>query len=181
MIRRVLLAVLLFLLSLTPAHAADKPKLTLDEFFNSVDFRAVKLSPDGTSVVIGTERADWEQSIYRHDLWLYRDDGHPGGTLTQLTQSGHDGDPQWSPDGRWIAFLSDRKVSSTKEDSGDASSKNEEVGQLYLISASGGEAFPVTEGDEEVHAFAWSPDARTLYFATRTPWSKVQKDAYKKD
>ena len=49
-----------------------KPKLTLDEFFNSVSFPAVKVSPDGNSVVIGTERADWEQQIFRKELWLYR-------------------------------------------------------------------------------------------------------------
>ncbi|PYX17358.1 MAG: hypothetical protein DMG84_04015, partial [Acidobacteria bacterium] len=35
--------------------------------------------------------------------------------------------------------------------------------------------------EEEVHAFAWSPDSRTLYFATRAPWTKAQKAAYKKD
>ncbi len=50
-----------------------------------------------------------------------------------------------------------------------------------MISPNGGEAFPITEGEEEVHAFAWSPDSRTLYFATRAPWTKAQKDAYKKD
>ncbi|HEY1271901.1 MAG TPA: hypothetical protein VGF08_07945, partial [Terriglobales bacterium] len=84
--------------------ASDKPKLTLDDFFNAVDFTAVELSPDGSSVVIANERADWEQSIFRKDLWLFRDDDH-GGSLVQLTQSGHDSAPQWSPDGKWIAFL----------------------------------------------------------------------------
>jgi dipeptidyl aminopeptidase/acylaminoacyl peptidase len=160
-------------------HAAEKPKLTLDEFFNSVDFTAVKLSPDGNAVVIAAERADWDQNIFRQDLWLYRD---AAGSLVQLTQSGHDSAPQWSPDGRWIAFLSDRKVSSAKEsDSADDEAKDKEVSQLYLISVSGGEAFPVTEGDEEIHCFDWSPDSSTLYFATRTPWTKTQKDAHKKE
>src|ERR1700730_17897015 len=88
--------------------AADTPKLTLDEFFNYVDFNAIALSPDGQSVVIETDRSDWEQSIFRLDLWLYRDDGHGAGSLTQLTNSGHDSSPHWSPDGRWIAFLSER-------------------------------------------------------------------------
>jgi dipeptidyl aminopeptidase/acylaminoacyl peptidase len=169
--RRILLACFLVFLALRFAHASDKAKLTLDEFFNYVEFDAVKLSPDGHSIVLVTDRADWEQSIYRTDLWLYRDDGRGGGTLSQLTQSGRNSAPQWSPDGRWIAFLSQRSSSSTEEP----------VAQLCLISLAGGDAFPVTEGDEEVHAFSWSPDSRTLYFATRTPWTKAQKDAYKQE
>ena len=52
-----------------------KPKLTLDEFFNSVSFTAAKVSPDGNSVVIATEKADWEQQIFRKELWLYRTAG----------------------------------------------------------------------------------------------------------
>jgi dipeptidyl aminopeptidase/acylaminoacyl peptidase len=122
--------------------------------------------------------------IFRKDLWLYRDDSHGGGTLIQLTQGGHDTNPQWSPDGRWITFLSERKLASGKEgDAGDADSdpKDKEIAQLYLISLGGGEAFPLTQGEEAVHAFSWSPDSRTLYFATRQLWTKEQKDAYKKD
>src|ERR1700736_1544306 len=101
------------------ASAHSKPKLTLDEFFNSVSFSGIELSPDGNSVVIGTERADWDQQIYRGDLWLYRDDAK-GGSLIQLTQSGHDSSPKWSPDGRWIAFLSDRKTDKEASDSDDS-------------------------------------------------------------
>ncbi|MGA8270944.1 MAG: hypothetical protein WB919_05245, partial [Candidatus Sulfotelmatobacter sp.] len=95
--------VALVLGSISLSFADGKPELTLDEFFNSVSYSAVALSPDGNSVVIGTERADWDQQIFRHDLWLHRDNGK-GGSLIQLTQSGNDIDPQWSPDGRWIAF-----------------------------------------------------------------------------
>ncbi len=170
------------------ASAQAKPKLTLDEFFNSVSYSGIAISPDGNSVVIVTERADWDQKIFRTDLWLYRDDPK-GGSLIQLTQSGHDSEPKWSPDGRWIAFLSDRKPSSDKDsDSDDDKAKNKnkdkddkgEVSQIYLISPAGGEAIPLTQGEEEVHTFSWSADSTTLYFATRHPWTKTQKDDYKK-
>ncbi|MGA8212634.1 MAG: hypothetical protein WB799_03505, partial [Candidatus Sulfotelmatobacter sp.] len=167
------------------ALADGKPKLTLDEFFNSVSYSTVAISPDGNSVVIGTERADWDQKIFRSDLWLYREDAKAvspnGSSLIQLTQSGHDSEPKWSPDGRWIAFLSDRKASSQKDsDSGDDKDSDKEVTQIYVISAAGGEAIPLTQGEEEVHTFTWSADSHTIYFATRNPWTKTQKDDYKK-
>jgi dipeptidyl aminopeptidase/acylaminoacyl peptidase len=186
----VFIALILVSCTLT-AFAQTKPKLTFDEFFNSVDFTALELSPDGNSVVIATERADWDQQIFRTDLWLYRvaaanavpnNDGKPG-SLIRLTQSGHDSDPKWSPDGRWIAFLSERKTSIEKsadsDSDADSKDKEDETAQLYLISPNGGEAFTITQGDEEVHAFAWSADSQTIYYSTRKPWTKTQKDDYK--
>jgi dipeptidyl aminopeptidase/acylaminoacyl peptidase len=185
-----LLLLALILSSASSAFADGKPKLTLDEFFNSVSYSAVAISPDGSSVVIETERADWDQQIFRTDLWLYRDDARSGspGSLIQLTQSGHDVDPKWSPDGRWIAFLSERKSSGEKDsDSGDKARRNkkdgkdkdkEDVSQIYVISPTGGEAIQITQGQEDVHAFDWSADSDTLYFATRNPWTKQQKDDY---
>src|ERR1700731_728127 len=158
-----------------------KPKLTLDEFFNSVSFPDIKVSPDGNSVVIETERADWERQIFRKELWLYRTaggaDDSQSSQLVQLTQSAHDSSPQWSPDGRWIAFLSERKDPESKDaETGDAKAKGRnsdqpaaknrnksdkdkgDVAQIFLISPNGGEAFAITSGEDEVHAFAWSGD-----------------------
>jgi dipeptidyl aminopeptidase/acylaminoacyl peptidase len=163
----------LLVLSAVHAFSADRPKITLDEFFDYVSFSAVELSPDGRSVVIATERPDWQQNIFRRQLWLYRDDG-PGGSLRPLTQSGHESAPRWSPDGRWIAFLSGREAPKGN----DSCDSSDEINQLYLISPRGGEAFPVTRGAEEVHSFAWSADSRTLYFARPAARTEEQKKAY---
>ena len=188
-----LLPPVVILASALLCSAQSKPKLTLDEFFNAVSYPSVQISPDGNSVLIVTERADWDRQIFRHDLWLYRDAN--AGSLIQLTQSGHDTEPKWSPDGRWIAFLSDRKPPAEQDsDSGDDKSKKAsnasehkedkedkgEPSQIYVISPTGGEAIPITQGQEEVHAFSWSADSHALYFATRNPWTKAQKDDYKK-
>lgn len=171
-------AIVLFLLF--PAlSSAQKPPLTLDEFFNWVEVRTVKLSPHGNSVIIATERADWENNRWRDDLWLYRVAGE-GGSLAQLTRSGHDTEPQWSPDGRWVAFLSDRETPGI-ETEGEEEAKPKSVTQVYVIPASGGEAFPVTFSEEEVHAFAWSADSQSIYFSARNPWTKEQKEAHKKE
>lgn len=152
------------------SFAAAKPKLTLDEFFDSVYLYDLQLSADGHSLAFVAERADWNQNVNRDEIWLYRD--ADGGSLRQLTQSGHDTAPHWSPDGRWVAFLSDRKPAS---DAGESAT------QLYLISPAGGEAFPLTSGDESVNSFTWSADSHTLYFVTRQPWTHDQKDANEKE
>ena len=178
------------------ATAADKAPLTIDDFFDSVDIQSVRMSPDGRAVVIGAARADWDHNRFRYDLWLYRDSGSAGsGSLIPLTTSGHDSDPQWSPDSRWIAFLSDRggdavgvttgKHGGRGRDTDDGDEDPESPGkppdQVWVISASGGEAFPVTHGKEDAHAFAWSADSHVIFFATRQPRSKEQEDAYKKE
>ena len=190
-----LVLVSIFASLLSHAQSA-KPKLNLDEFFNSVSFSSVKLSPDGNSVIIEAEKADWDQQIFRKELWLYREasGGSSPEALIQLTQSGHDTSPQWSPDGQWIAFLSERKGGDAKDsDAGDAKQKSgigkktkaddksKDVSQLFLISPGGGEAFAITSGDEEVHAFTWSADSKAIFFATRQPWNKQQTDDHKKE
>ena len=94
------------------APAASKPRMTLDEFFNGTDITDVNISPDGRSVLIGTTRPDWDQEVNRRDIWLWTE----GGQLRQLTRSGHDNNADWSPDGKWVAFFSDRKQVSDKAD-----------------------------------------------------------------
>jgi len=109
--------------------------MSFDEFFNGVEISDVNISPDGRAVLIGTTRADWEQETFRRDLWLWRE----GGTLAQLTRSGHDNNADWSPDGKWIAFFSDRKQQSEKSDA--SASDDGPPTQVYLISTEGAKRF----------------------------------------
>ncbi len=174
-IGRLGLIVMAALLSVSPIFSQSKPKLTLDEFFNYVGIGAVRIAPDGSALVVSTRRADWAEEKFRSDLWLV----HEGSAPILMTGAGEDSDPAWSPDGKWIAFLSDRQLPFTKtEGDGD---KPKSVTHLYVISASGGEAMPVTRGEESVGSFDWARDSKSLYFTTREPWSKAKRESYKKE
>jgi Tol biopolymer transport system component len=158
-----------------------KPRITLDEFFDATGIDDVHISPDGNSVLIDTERPDWAGNRYLHEIWLWREGAAPGATPAgapfQLTQSGYDHGAQWSPDGRWIAFLSDRPKEGEAEDA----DKEKGLPRVWVIPADGGEAFPVTGGEEGVHSFAWSADSRAIYYAARLAWTKEQENAYRKE
>ena len=174
---RTLIAIFLGYVVLGSVLSAQQARpITFDEFFNSVSITGVKISPDGRSILIGTRRADWDNNRFRRDIWIYRE-GSDAPVL--LTDSGHDSDFQWSPDGKWIAFLSDRSAPVSNSDGGPEKEKHGT--QLYLISPVGGESFPVTFCEDSVEEFAWSQDSASLYFATRQPWSASQRDQYKKE
>jgi dipeptidyl aminopeptidase/acylaminoacyl peptidase len=167
-----------------------KPPITIDEFLNTTDIAGARISPDGAAAVIGTESPDWKASTFRHTLWLWTArDG-----LRPLTQSGSDEDAQWSPDGKWIAFLSDRAVAvgdggaEKDSDSGDAKAGRTRAGdaddkttRLWLIPISGGEAQPLYREKLEVHAFAWSPDGKTIYLSATAPLTHEQEDTRKEE
>ena len=169
--------------------SAGKPPITLDEFFNTTSIAGARLSPDGSAAVIGTENPDWKANNFRHTLWLWTaKDG-----LRALTQSGSDEDAQWSPDGKWIAFLSDRpligeagagKDSGDSGDSGDAKrgragSDDDKTTRLWLIPIAGGEAQPLYREKLDVHTFAWAPDGKTLYIAATSPRTHTEDDKLK--
>ncbi|MDA0313134.1 MAG: S9 family peptidase [Gemmatimonadetes bacterium] len=105
---------------------------------------AVSISPDGATVAYTVQSTAWEENGYDSEIWIASPDGEP----IQLTRTldGSSGSPAWSPDGRWIAFAASR---------GD---KN----QVFLISPRGGEAFPVTDVEQGVSRFAWSPEGGRL-------------------
>jgi dipeptidyl aminopeptidase/acylaminoacyl peptidase len=146
---------------------AQQP-ITLDEFMNSTDVQEVKLSPDGSAAVITTSDPDWQHNRFRSDLWIWRE---KGGATVPFTRSGHARAPQWSPDGRFVAFLSDLPLADDEDK--DAPER------VWLIAADSGESFPLYKEKLSAHALAWAADGSKIYFSCATPLSKTAEEAYK--
>ena len=109
---------------------------------------SVNVAPDGKRVVFTVREAVLEGGLseYRTQLYLAALDGTVPRQFTHGDKSSDD--PQWSPDGRWIAFVSAR-----------VGKKN-----LWVIPAEGGEAVQLTEMKSDVGSFRWSPVGKSLAF-----------------
>jgi len=119
-----------------------------------------RLSPDGSRVAYVVGSVDEEKNAYRGAIWVAALDG--SAEPRQFTSGEKsDGAPRWSPDGRWLSFVSNRG-----ED-------EKTPGQLYVMPADGGEPRRLTDGKDSVESPVWSPDSRSLAFARR-----VKDDAY---
>lgn len=125
--------------------AAQAPATpSIDDLINLRRVGAPAISPDGRQVVFTIRETNWEENAYETELWL-----GGSGALRQLTNSKKSSlQPACSPDGAWLAFISDRDGKR----------------QLYRIALAGGEAEQLTSGDEGVANFAWSPKGSQIAF-----------------
>lgn len=106
----------MLLISIPTVAQPSKDLITLDEFMNATEVKGAKLSPDGSAAVIATESPDWQHRRFRSDLWIWK---QKTGETIPLTRSGHARSPQWSPDGRYIAFLSDTPLPDSADKDAD--------------------------------------------------------------
>ncbi|HEY3705494.1 MAG TPA: prolyl oligopeptidase family serine peptidase [Terracidiphilus sp.] len=182
--QRLCLAIGFASLSVAAAAAngqASKPPITLDEFFNTTGITSTALSPDGTAAAIATESPDWKNNSYRHELWLWSETGG----LRPLAHMGNEASPAFSPDGKWIAFVSDRPLPNEAPQAdgveSGASGDDNKASRLWVLSVSGGEALPLYTQKLDVHSFAWSADGASIYYSVTQPLTQEQQTAQKEE
>jgi dipeptidyl aminopeptidase/acylaminoacyl peptidase len=102
-------------------------------------------SPSTDLIACAVERVDGADNKYRSAIWCYP---VGGGTPRQLTAgTSRDNSPNWSPDGRQLAFVSE-------DDDGNL--------QVFLIDADGGERRQLTRLLQHVVSLVWSPDGTRI-------------------
>src|SRR5687767_6212732 len=120
------------------------------------------LSPDGRWVAFSVKAAAPSKDSYRSALWIAPTDGAaPARQLTVGSKT--DSLPRWSPDGRTLAFLSDRgavlQAGGGGAKPGKAEAPKEGATQAWLLPfADGGEARQLTDLPRNAEGIAWSPD-----------------------
>ena len=127
------------------ANAPPRPVLATD-LYRLRTVRDPQLSPEGAWVAYTVSQIDSAKDRTETDIWMTSWDGSQ--TIRVTATPGSESSPRWSPDGRWLAFLSARQQ-------GDGA-------QVWLLDRRGGEAQRVTDVRDGVSDFAWSPDASRL-------------------
>ena len=146
--------------------------MTIIDLINVPQIATPQISPDGSQVLYVRSDADWKANKRITHIWRAATGSRD---VVQMTNGG-EGEtvPRWSPDGKSIAFVAKR--------SGD------EVAQVYVLPASGGEAVRLTTHDTAVSAIAWSGDGASVFFLASEPKTakekareKLQDDVYSYD
>src|SRR5467141_4102658 len=152
---------------------AKAPASTTPTIDQSLEWKSAfnpRISPDGKRVVYEVQKANWEENAFDRSLWIVDTATGESHALTSAKKSSTNA--AWSPDGKWIAFLSDRP--------GQIKDTPEGKKQLYFISADGGEAQQLTKVENDVNAFDWAPDSKRIAFSMTDPDPKTLKDRKEK-
>ncbi len=133
------------------APSSAKHFLSIDDIATLQAVEDPRCSPDGEWVAYTLTANDLAADERRSAVWMVRWDGTQD--LRVSYGPGTDDSPRWSPDGRYLSFLSDRPDGKKS--------------QVWLIDRRGGDARALTRVDESIDDYAWSPDGKRLVLAMR--------------
>lgn len=140
-----------------------KRPITIDDLWSLKRLSTGSMSPDGRWTCAAVTRHDMKKNDSSTQLWLLSTDGR---TQRQLTSGQKDSDPQWSPDGKTIAFVS-------KRGEGEQADR---TAALYVIPVEGGEARRVAGLSTGIGALRWFPDSRRMAFVSWV-WPELEGTA----
>src|SRR5215471_15831939 len=140
-------AVAMLWLNAAGVMAQEKHAIGFDDMIAMHRIAEADLSPDGQWVAYTIATPDMEANRNASNIWMAP---VAGGEAIQLTRTGKDSSPKWSPDGKTIAFLSARSGGS----------------QVYLLPLEGGEAHPVSRLSTGADMVKWSPDGKAILFTS---------------
>ena len=146
--RLTVLTLCTLLLHSMPCAAGQRRLITPEDVLRFKRVTEPQVSPDGAWVAYTVRTQDLAADRRQTDLWMTSWDG---ATSLQLTHTAKESEntPRWSPDGKWLAFLSSR---------GD----DHDADQLWLLARAGGEAERITELKNGIDDYAWSPDGSRI-------------------
>lgn len=127
-----------------PAASLPRP-FALDDVLRVRAVSDPQVAPDGAWVAYSVTSADTAQDRNVTAVWMTSWDGARTVRLTTSQQG--ESMPRWSPDGRWLAFLS---------------SRDDEHTQLWVLDRQGGEGRKVTTLPSDVDDYVWAPDGKRI-------------------
>jgi len=139
--------------------------MTAEDLLGLTFVSDVRLSPDGSRVAWVQTRIDREKNEYRSHIYVADTAGGPPAQFTNGPR--RDTSPRWSPDGRWLAFLSARPAPGREGKDKEGGDGGEPRPQIWVIPAGGGEARQLTNLKHGAGTPVWSPDGTRIAFACR--------------